>query len=99
MGELRVTGGELRGRRLKVPRAARDLRPTTEKVREAVFSILGDVSDARVLDLFAGSRALASEPLSRGAAEATLVDAHPRAARQNVGLLGLEDRAHVVRAD
>jgi 16S rRNA (guanine966-N2)-methyltransferase len=68
-------------------------------VREAVFSILGDVSDARVLDLFAGSGALAIEALSRGAAEATLVDTHPRVARQNVESLGLGDRAQVVRAD
>ena len=99
MPELRITGGELGGRRIRVPRGGRDLRPTTEKVREAIFSILGDVSDARVLDLFAGTGALAIEALSRGAAEATLVDMHPRAARQNVESLGLGDRAQVVRAD
>lgn len=49
-------------------------RPTSDRVREAVFSILGDVDGARVLDLFAGSGAMAIEALSRGAAEATLVD-------------------------
>ena len=99
MAELRVTGGELGGRRMRVPRGARDLRPTTEKVREAVFSILGDVSDARVLDLFCGTGALAIEALSRGADEATLVDTRPAPARQNVELLDLGDRAEVVRAD
>ncbi len=49
-------------------------RPTADRVREAVFSILGDIEGARVLDLFAGSGAMAIEALSRGAAEATLVD-------------------------
>jgi 16S rRNA (guanine966-N2)-methyltransferase len=98
MPELRITGGELGGRRIHAPKGAR-LRPTTERVREAVFSILGDVSDARVLDLFCGTGALAIEALSRGAAEATLVDTHPRAARKNVEDLGLADRATVVRAD
>jgi len=43
MSELRITGGELGGRRIRVPRGVRDLRPTTERVREAVFSILGDL--------------------------------------------------------
>ena len=66
MPELRITGGELGGRRIRVPRGARDLRPTTERVREAIFSILGDVSGARVLDLFCGSGALGIEALSRG---------------------------------
>jgi 16S rRNA (guanine966-N2)-methyltransferase len=99
MPEMRITGGELGGRRIRVPRAARELRPTTEKVREAIFSILGDVSGARVLDLFAGSGALAIEALSRGAAEATLVDTHPQTARRNVESVGLGDRAQVVRAD
>src|SRR4051812_463180 len=99
MPELRITGGELGGRRIRVPRAARELRPTTEKVREAVFSILGDISGARVLDLFAGSGALAIESLSRGASEATLVDTHPQTARRNVESVGLGERAQVVRAD
>jgi 16S rRNA (guanine966-N2)-methyltransferase len=68
-------------------------------VREAVFSILGDVSGARVLDLFCGSGALGIEALSRGAAEATLVDTHPAAARKNLEALELTDRAETVRAD
>jgi 16S rRNA (guanine966-N2)-methyltransferase len=97
MPEIRVTGGELRGRRLHVPKSG--VRPTTEKVREALFSILGDVAGARVLDLFCGSGALAIEALSRGAAEATLVDTRPAAARRNVESLGLAERGKVVRAD
>jgi len=98
MPELRIIGGELGGRRINAPKGAR-LRPTTERVREAVFSILGDVTGARVLDLFCGTGALAIEALSRGAAVATLVDTHPAAARRNLEALELTDRAKAVRAD
>ena len=99
MAELRVAGGELRGRRLRTPRGARELRPTTARVREAIFSILGDVSGARVLDLFCGSGALGIEALSRGASRAVLVDTDTRPARVNVGALGLEASAELVRSD
>jgi 16S rRNA (guanine966-N2)-methyltransferase len=99
LAELRITGGELGGRRIRAPRGARELRPTTERVREAVFSILGDVTGARVLDLYCGTGALAIEALSRGAAEAILVDTHPAAARRNVEALDLTERARVVRSD
>ncbi|MFL5908595.1 MAG: RsmD family RNA methyltransferase [Solirubrobacterales bacterium] len=98
MPELRITGGELGGRRIRVPRGGA-VRPTTERVREALFSILGDLSEARVLDLFCGSGALAIEALSRGAAEATLVDTRPRTARDNLESLGLSERARTVRSD
>jgi 16S rRNA (guanine966-N2)-methyltransferase len=98
MTRLRVSGGELRGRKLKVPRGSQ-LRPTTERVREAVFSILGDISGAKVLDLFCGTGALGIEALSRGAASATLVDTDTDAARKNVNELGLSEHAEVVRAD
>jgi 16S rRNA (guanine966-N2)-methyltransferase len=97
MPEIRITGGELRGRRLHVPKTG--VRPTTGKVREALFSMLGSVDDAKVLDLFSGSGGLAIEALSRGAAEATLVDTRPGAARRNVEDLGLTDRVRVVRSD
>jgi 16S rRNA (guanine966-N2)-methyltransferase len=70
---MRVIAGSHRGRLLAAPKG-RATRPTSDRVREALFSILGDVSGARVLDLFAGSGALAIEALSRGAGEATLVD-------------------------
>jgi 16S rRNA (guanine966-N2)-methyltransferase len=99
VAELRITGGELGGRRISVPRRAKDLRPTTERVREAVFSILGELSGDRVLDLFCGTGALAIEALSRGAGEATLVDKSPATAKRNVESLDLGDRARVVRAD
>jgi 16S rRNA (guanine966-N2)-methyltransferase len=99
MSELRIIGGELGGRRIRVPRGARDLRPTTERVREAVFSMLGDLCGARVLDLFCGSGALGIEALSRGASEATLVDTRPGAARGNLESLELTEDARAVRAD
>ena len=68
-------------------------RPTSDRVREALFSILGDVEGARVLDLFSGSGSLAIEALSRGAAAATLVDSAASAiaaARRNLEALGIE---------
>jgi 16S rRNA (guanine966-N2)-methyltransferase len=100
VAELRITGGELGGRRIRAPRRReKGVRPTTERVREALFSILGDMSGLRVLDLFAGTGALAIEALSRGASEATLVDRDARLARSNVEELGLADRATVVRSD
>jgi 16S rRNA (guanine(966)-N(2))-methyltransferase RsmD len=77
-------------------------RPTSEKVREALFQILGDVTGARVLDLFAGSGALGLEALSRGAAHVTFVDtARPALAaiRENLRELALADRAEVITAD
>jgi 16S rRNA (guanine966-N2)-methyltransferase len=96
---MRIVAGELKGRRLAGPPRGAEVRPTADRVREAVFSILGDVSGARVLDLYAGTGALAIEAISRGAAGATLVDASPALARRNVAGVGLEDRAEVVRAD
>jgi 16S rRNA (guanine966-N2)-methyltransferase len=77
---VRVIAGQWRGRRLVVP-PGRDVRPTSDRVREALFSILGPVDGAAVLDLFAGSGALALEALSRGAARATLVERAPAALR------------------
>jgi 16S rRNA (guanine(966)-N(2))-methyltransferase RsmD len=97
---LRVIAGRYGGRRLQAPPGAAT-RPTADRVREALFSILGPrVEDARVLDLFAGSGALGLEALSRGAAAATFVDSSPaaqRAIRANLAALGAE--AEVVRAD
>jgi 16S rRNA (guanine966-N2)-methyltransferase len=76
------------------------VRPTSERVREAVFSTLGErVEGAVVLDLYCGTGALAIEALSRGAARATLVDRDTRPALGNVERLGLGDRARLVRAD
>ncbi len=94
---MRVIAGELRGRPLTAPRG-RATRPTADRVREALFSILGlAVEGARVLDLFAGSGAMAIEALSRGALEATLVDssnAAIAAIRSNLYKLGIEAEVH-----
>ncbi|MGA9857805.1 MAG: 16S rRNA (guanine(966)-N(2))-methyltransferase RsmD [Solirubrobacteraceae bacterium] len=89
---MRVISGTHRGRTLVAPRG-RDTRPTSDRVREALFSILADVQGLRVLDLFAGSGALAIEALSRGASSATLVDSAVgaiRAIRRNLDNLGLD---------
>jgi 16S rRNA (guanine(966)-N(2))-methyltransferase RsmD len=75
------------------------VRPTADRVREALFSILGDVEGASVLDLFCGTGALAIEALSRGADRAVLVDAKTALANRNVSGLGLSDRCKVVRSD
>lgn len=102
MRSVRVIAGRLRGRRLGTARG-RGVRPTADRVREALFSILGDaVADARVLDLFAGTGALAIEALSRGAREATSVERDPgalAALRRNVEDLGLDDKITVVAGD
>jgi len=97
---VRVIGGELRGRPLLAPRG-RDTRPTADRVREALFSILGALDGEHVLDLFAGSGALAIEALSRGAAEATLVDSSAAAVaaiKHNLSALGLEAEVRRQRA-
>jgi 16S rRNA (guanine966-N2)-methyltransferase len=97
---MRVIAGRYGGRRLQAPPGA-STRPTSDRVREALFSVLGErVHGARVLDLFAGSGALGLEALSRGAAEATFVDSAPaaiRAVRANLEALGAT--AEVRRAD
>jgi 16S rRNA (guanine966-N2)-methyltransferase len=89
---VRVVAGRLGGRTLVTPRGDKT-RPTSDRVREALFSILVSVADARVLDLFAGSGALAIEALSRGARQATLVDSSPAAVtaiRRNLTTLELD---------
>src|SRR3954447_9655647 len=97
---MRVIAGTYGGRRLRAP-AGTDTRPTSDRVREALFSVLGErVEGARVLDLFAGSGALGIEALSRGAAGATFVDSAPaalKAVRANLAALGAE--AEVRRQD
>lgn len=97
----RITGGSHRGRRLRVPKGT-GLRPTTERVRGAIFSVLGAgaVEGERVLDLFAGTGALGIEALSRGASGADFVEANGRLAQQlqkNLAELALADRCRVHR--
>jgi len=94
-----VIAGELKGQRLVAPRGWK-VRPTSDRVREAIFSALGErVVDAQVLDLYCGTGALAIEALSRGAAHAVLVDQDTRPALGNVQRLGLADRTELVRGD
>jgi len=99
---MRVVAGALKGQRLDVP-PGRDVRPTPDRVREALFSSLGSlVQGAGVLDLFGGSGALAIEALSRGAALAVIVELHRRAAdvvSANLSRTGLEGRARLIRGD
>ncbi|MGH9090528.1 MAG: RsmD family RNA methyltransferase [Acidimicrobiales bacterium] len=105
---MRVIGGLSRGRRLPA-RLPAGVRPTSDRVREAIFDVLGSmggVDGLRVADLFCGSGALGAEALSRGAAEVTLVDHHPdalAAVRANLAAAGLDrlagQRAVVVRAE
>jgi 16S rRNA (guanine966-N2)-methyltransferase len=88
---MRVIAGRLGGRRLAAPRG-QSTRPTSDRVREALFSVLVDVDEARVLDLWAGTGALGIEALSRGAAHATFVESgRPALAalRQNLAALDL----------
>jgi 16S rRNA (guanine966-N2)-methyltransferase len=90
---MRVVAGRYGGRRLVAPPGSAT-RPTSDRVREALFSVLGgSVQDARVLDLYAGSGALGIEALSRGAASAVFVDRSPRAVaaiRANLDALGID---------
>lgn len=108
---MRIIAGDFRGRTLAAVGkgdTGAHLRPTTDRVRESLFNLLlggahGDpVTDARVLDLFAGTGALGLEALSRGAAHLTLVD-NGRAAqaliRQNIALTGTEGRTRLIARD
>jgi 16S rRNA (guanine966-N2)-methyltransferase len=100
---VRIVAGVAGGRRLAVP--SYGTRPTSDRVREAVFSALEarrDLYGARVLDLYAGSGALGLEALSRGAAYVRFVESDRRAAdvlRRNVETLGLDGTAQVTTAD
>lgn len=99
---MRVIAGSAKGQRLSTP-PGKDTRPTSDRVREALFSILAsEVSEARVCDLFAGSGALGIEALSRGAAYASFVERAPRAVaaiRDTLARTGLAPRAAVHRVD
>jgi 16S rRNA (guanine966-N2)-methyltransferase len=103
---MRIVGGRLKGRNLASP-SSRDIRPTADRLREALFNILihaydDPITDARVLDLFAGTGALGIEAVSRGAKFALFVDngAEARALmRDNVEALGLGGVTKVYRRD
>ncbi len=97
---MRVIAGRFGGRALVAPRG-QATRPTSDRVRESLFSLLGPVEQLRVLDLFAGSGALAIEALSRGAGSAVLVDSSAAAVaaiRRNLASLGAEAEVRRGRA-
>jgi 16S rRNA (guanine966-N2)-methyltransferase len=102
MPQTRITAGELRGRQVLTP-SGRDLRPTTSLVRQALFNILGDaVSDATVIDLFAGTGSVGFEAISRGAARVVFVERERTATdliRATAQRLGCESRCRLVTAD
>ena len=103
---MRIIAGDKRGRRIAAP-PGRDTRPTSDRVREAVFDMLtarlgSDLGGGRVLDAFAGSGALGLEALSRGTGPAVFVESDRKALkvlRANIAELGLEPRGQVVAAD
>lgn len=100
---MRIVAGEFRGRRLAAVRGA-DVRPTSDRVREAVFSILGDIEGVVVLDLFAGTGAMGLEALSRGAAAATFVEIDRQAhevVRRNIDatVTGDTRRTQLIKGD
>lgn len=99
---MRVIAGEAKGRRLKGPRGT-ETRPTSDKVKEALLSILGDrIKDARMLDLFAGSGGIGIEALSRGAAHLDFVEVDEAIAdtlEENLTACGFSNRASVYRMD
>ncbi|MDC3952722.1 16S rRNA (guanine(966)-N(2))-methyltransferase RsmD [Polyangium jinanense] len=95
---MRVIGGSLGGRRLVAP-SGHATRPTSDRVREALFNVLGDVSGAAVLDLYAGTGALGIEAISRGASRVVFVEnGRPALAalRQNLASLGIEGTSRVI---
>ncbi len=102
--DMRIIAGELKGRQLKAP-TWDGLRPTSDRLRETLFNILGpSIRDVRVLDGYAGTGAIGIEALSRGAAHVTFVDADVRATRliaENVERLTVvpRDRYVIIRAD
>jgi 16S rRNA (guanine966-N2)-methyltransferase len=99
---LRIVGGNLRGRRIKYS-GDTTVRPMKDRTREAMFNLIGPtIVGKHVFDLFAGTGAIAIEALSRGASSATLIERHfptARIVRDNLRLLGLEDRSSLVTAD
>jgi 16S rRNA (guanine966-N2)-methyltransferase len=96
---VRIIAGSHRGQRIAAPKG-KDTRPTSDRVRENAFNLIGPVADADVLDLFAGSGALGLEALSRGAASVTFVESDRDAVRTiNANLDKLKLRGSVLQQD
>lgn len=102
IGKVRIIGGSLRGRTLEFPTAPQ-MRPMKDRVREALFNLLGpSIKNTQVIDLFAGTGALGFEAISRGAVHATFIERHvptARLLRENARRLQLEDRTEVLNSD
>src|SRR6516164_3580031 len=100
--QLRIVAGELRGRKL-ICRVGPQTRPTPDRVREALFSILGDAVPNRLfVDVFAGTGVVGMEALSRGAGSVLFIERDLRLGQDimaNLRAFGVADRAEVVRAD
>lgn len=99
---MRISGGDARGKTLKAPKHG-GVRPTSDKVKKALFSILGERLDgARYLELFAGTGSVGLDALSRGAERAVFVDSNQKSARlirENLDATGYRDKAAVVAKD
>ncbi len=95
---MRVIAGTLGGRQLLAPKGWK-VRPTSERVREALFSALGDITGFAVADLYCGTGALGIEAISRGATSAVMIDNDTRPAMGNVHNLGLVDQIELVRGE
>ena len=96
---MRIVGGKYRHRLISFPNDAEHTRPTKDRVREAIFSALGDISGDRVLDLYAGSGAMGLEALSRGANHATFVDISAlaiKAIKENVNNLKIPENEYEI---
>ncbi len=102
-GRLRIVAGTHRGRRICAPGKQMKIRPTSDRVRESLFDILGRrLEGIRVLDLCAGTGALGLESLSRGARSAVFLDADSGAIKlisENIQILGVGDKAQVIRGE
>jgi 16S rRNA (guanine966-N2)-methyltransferase len=99
---MRIIGGEYKSRSIVMPKGVQ-MRPTQDKVREALFNILGDITGKKILELFAGSGAFGIEAISRGAGSVTFIDNNFRCAqtiKSNLESLGVPgSRYNVIRAD
>ena len=97
---IRIIGGELKGRKLATVRGLKT-RPTTDRVRESIFNILGNrIRGARVLDLYAGTGAMGIEALSRGAESVLFADDHKgalAALEKNINTCSLQDRSSTIK--
>ena len=96
---MRIVGGKYRHRLIVYPDDATHTRPTKDRVREAIFSAIGDISNVRVLDLYAGSGAMGIEALSRGASHCTFVDISPiaiKTIKENISNLKIDSSEYEI---